>query len=324
MLAGNAAEPLLLLGEWSRARRLIDRALELDPPANHRIHLKMLLALHQVWTGDLSAAEQTLAEYRPQLTAAAPSPQYLTMVALAESEFALAIGDHARAWAAARAAIDRRELQNAGALRWVVRAGAEAVAAARRAETAGFDHVAAEHCVRATIDDLDTEAPSPAERAVIEAELDAEIAAWDAALAALDQEEGRVHLRAHAHLRRAELLAGDRPASAAELAAADEIARAIGAGLLRSQIDDLRRRLGLRAGDHTAPRDGQPAALTPREREVLRLVARGLSNGEIGNELFISTKTASVHVSNILAKLGVNSRTEAAAMALRGAQLEQD
>jgi DNA-binding NarL/FixJ family response regulator len=246
------------------------------------------------------------------------------MVALAESEFAVAIGDCARAWAAAKAAIDHRELQNAGALRWVVRAGAEAIAAARRADVVPFDHLAAEHCVRATVDDLDAEAPSPAERAVIEAELDANVAAWDVALAALDQEEGRVHLRAHAHLRRAELLAGDRHASAAELAAADDIARTIGAGLLQSQIDDLRRRLGLRAGEHTSPRDGQPTALTPREREVLRLVARGMSNGEIGNELFISTKTASVHVSNILAKLGVSSRTEAAASALRGSRLEED
>ncbi len=54
-------------------------------------------------------------------------------------------------------------------------------------------------------------------------------------------------------------------------------------------------------------------ALTPRENEILALVAEGLSNGEIGKRLFISTKTVSVHVSNILAKLQVSSRTEAAA-----------
>ena len=59
------------------------------------------------------------------------------------------------------------------------------------------------------------------------------------------------------------------------------------------------------------------AGLTAREREVLRLIAEGRSNREIGAALFISAKTASVHVSNILAKLGVASRTEAAAMALR-------
>lgn len=60
-----------------------------------------------------------------------------------------------------------------------------------------------------------------------------------------------------------------------------------------------------------------PAVLTPREREILALVAQGRSNGEIGAQLFISTKTVSVHVSNILAKLGASRRTEAAAIARR-------
>ena len=56
--------------------------------------------------------------------------------------------------------------------------------------------------------------------------------------------------------------------------------------------------------------------LTPRELEVLRLLAGGLTNAEIGNALFISPKTASVHVSNLLRKLGVANRTEAAAWAI--------
>jgi len=59
------------------------------------------------------------------------------------------------------------------------------------------------------------------------------------------------------------------------------------------------------------------ATLTPRESEILALVAEGRSNGEIGKQLFISTKTVSVHVSNILAKLDAASRTEAAAVARR-------
>ncbi|HEU5425990.1 MAG TPA: AAA family ATPase [Actinocrinis sp.] len=66
--------------------------------------------------------------------------------------------------------------------------------------------------------------------------------------------------------------------------------------------------IGANAGD---------LGLTRRELDVLRLVAEGLSNGQIGARLYISTKTVSVHVSNILAKLGVSSRTEAAAVAHR-------
>ncbi|WTY93316.1 response regulator transcription factor [Sphaerisporangium sp. NBC_01403] len=59
------------------------------------------------------------------------------------------------------------------------------------------------------------------------------------------------------------------------------------------------------------------ADLTPRELEVLRLVAQGRSNRDIAGELFISAKTVSVHVSNILGKLGVSTRGEAAAAAHR-------
>jgi DNA-binding NarL/FixJ family response regulator len=57
--------------------------------------------------------------------------------------------------------------------------------------------------------------------------------------------------------------------------------------------------------------------LTPREREVLALLAEGATNREIGKRLFMAEKTASVHVSRILAKLDVRSRTEAAALAYR-------
>ncbi|WP_170854070.1 helix-turn-helix transcriptional regulator [Microlunatus flavus] len=62
---------------------------------------------------------------------------------------------------------------------------------------------------------------------------------------------------------------------------------------------------------------GPAEVLTPREAEVLTLVAEGASNRDVGQRLFISTKTASVHVSNILAKLGARSRTEAVALARR-------
>ena len=78
-------------------------------------------------------------------------------------------------------------------------------------------------------------------------------------------------------------------------------------------MEALRRRLGPRG----APADAGPAELTPREREVLALVAEGLTNAELAERLYISPRTAGVHVSNILAKLGMSSRTEAAAWAVR-------
>lgn len=87
----------------------------------------------------------------------------------------------------------------------------------------------------------------------------------------------------------------------------------------RPLLDDLRAAGRAPQRSRASTRDEQ---LTPRELEILALVATGRSNGEIGKQLFISTKTVSVHVSNILAKLGAAGRTEAAAIARRTGLLE--
>lgn len=105
--------------------------------------------------------------------------------------------------------------------------------------------------------------------------------------------------------------AGDRAAARVEAVAALADAEQMGAGPLVLVL----RRLGRQArldlpGERTAI-----SVLTDREAEVLRLVARGLTNRQIGAELYISAKTVSVHLSNVLGKLGVSSRTEAVSVA---------
>ena len=105
------------------------------------------------------------------------------------------------------------------------------------------------------------------------------------------------------------------------LAAADML----GAAWLRGEAEGLaaRARLSVAAAPDAAdpaPEPdvaGDPFGLTPRERQVLALVADGATNREIGAQLYMAEKTASVHVSRILAKLDVRSRTEAAAVAHR-------
>jgi DNA-binding CsgD family transcriptional regulator len=133
-------------------------------------------------------------------------------------------------------------------------------------------------------------------------------------------------LLARARLRHAEAIitadAGEGRVRAGELLRqADSVARRLGAAPLAEEIQALaaRARLALdtAAGGAAPVPPGDALGLTGRERDVLRLVAAGRSNRQIAEELFISPKTASVHVSNILAKLGVSGRGEAAAMAHR-------
>ncbi|HEY9290689.1 MAG TPA: response regulator transcription factor, partial [Microlunatus sp.] len=123
--------------------------------------------------------------------------------------------------------------------------------------------------------------------------------------------------RARSQARLAAVLAtGDRSERAAAedlMKTAAETATRLGARQLLTELGGPPRSTS--AGET----DGNP--LTSREREVLDLVAEGLSNRDIGVRLVISTKTASVHVSNIMGKLGAESRTEAVAIARRSGLL---
>jgi DNA-binding CsgD family transcriptional regulator len=183
----------------------------------------------------------------------------------------------------------------------------------------GSDHAS----VRRLLDQIDQQWPArtddlPARRRhlegalfEVEGQLDAAKGAYQAALAdplgyrpvplAADVEQG---------MARCLLVTGDVEGARQ---AADRAVRLLAKwpGWRASQAAALARRLHPMA---TAPSDG---LLTNREREVAALLAEGLTNGQIAQRLYISTKTASVHVSNILAKLGMASRAEVAAWAVR-------
>jgi DNA-binding NarL/FixJ family response regulator len=127
---------------------------------------------------------------------------------------------------------------------------------------------------------------------------------------------GFVYESARSQWRLAEALAevGDRDEAQRQWQLAAAAADKLGATRLRAAVADLGRRA--RLGSSSRAVAGSPlSVLTSRELEVLRALAGGRSNKEIAAELFISGKTVSVHVSNILAKLGAASRTEAAAIA---------
>jgi DNA-binding CsgD family transcriptional regulator len=139
----------------------------------------------------------------------------------------------------------------------------------------------------------------------------------------------RPALRAYADLRLAEavvLAPGGRAEATALVRDGMHVAEAGGYRALESDLRLLARRArlvietagdgrGEVAHDPAPPAPAPPLGLTERETEVLRLVAAGLTNREIGERLFISPKTASVHVSAILGKLGVDGRLEAALVA---------
>jgi DNA-binding NarL/FixJ family response regulator len=139
------------------------------------------------------------------------------------------------------------------------------------------------------------------------------VAAW--------REAGDVRRLAYALVRlgEARLAAGDRPAAATAVREAAEIAERAGAESLAQEALALARRGRLELGGEPVrdEEEDDPFGLTEREREVLRLVADGRSNAQIATALYISPKTASVHVSNIIRKLGVSGRGEAAAVAHR-------
>ena len=313
-LAGNEAEAEVLAGRWTDALATIDEARRLDPPAATRGHLYTLRAILQARRGEVSAAEDSIDHASEQLTRVRRQPQYMLPLAVARSEVA-ATQDQL----GTGLAVMRRAAADAGALVTPSAGWPFVWAWGRLLLAAGSD---APPELAGMLEHLRAVSPHPGWTAVTGAQavaMSGGIADWRSAVVALEDADGLRHELADARLRLAEqrATAGELEQARAELRAAWEAIGALGAVTL----EPVAARVAA-AAKVTLPRRAQgggtgrgDSVLTPREREVLALVAEGRSNRAIADTLFISVKTASVHVSNILAKLGVSSRTEAAAWA---------
>jgi DNA-binding CsgD family transcriptional regulator len=288
--------------------------------------------------GDLPGTAELADACRDALAGFGCRDQFHLPLARIEIELHVARDDAAQALAVAEQALDGFDLQRSPRYAWPLLAtGARACTAALGFAAAARDPALAEQArhllerLRGLAEKLTATGPlQEAHQLTFAAEAARAgaadgghgadlLAAWDAAARAWDRLDQPYALAgALLHAAEAAMDRGDRDGAAERLARAAPLAGGLGAGPLREQIGSLARRA--RLGLPSAPAGQQPTGvfgLTAREAEVLRLVAAGRSNREIAAELFISAKTASVHVSNILAKLNATSRTEAAAIAHR-------
>ena len=320
---GHLVNALTGQGQWDEAANAVEQALDHTPAPLLQVPLVSLRATIALARGDTVPAEQALAFTREALAPGVRPPVDPWLPLRLEAELRLTQGRVAEAATVIERGLADPDVRRSEWSTWPILVIGARVAAAgapglldelrrRAAETPATGPV-----LRALALTFAAEADRAA-RTVARAPWDEAVAAWE--------EVGNPYQLAHALIGAAEAAAADsdRPAAAAQVRRAAEIAGRLGARRLREQAESLARRARLTpAGDPAAPTadPGEQArhqyGLTARELEVLRLVAIGRSNRDIAAELFISAKTASVHVSNIMSKLGVASRVEAAALAYR-------
>lgn len=329
----NMVDGLYFLGRWEEADAQL-RASRIRPDSGVTVvHLAIAAGRLRVGQGRFEDAREHLRRGRDAVRAVV-DPQFLVPMAEAEAHLALWEGRPEDA----RRTID--EVLAFEELRWhldlvaPLAARAEAdIAELARAAADGEQTAEAERRLERVLERIERELTDEdddrwwaerlrnaritvrAERTRLRGEHDPD--AWAAAVERADGHrfaEARVYLR----WRHAEALLGldRRDEAAAVLETAHGLASELGARPLREEIEGLARRARIDLPGVETVGDGE-LGLTPREREVLELVAEGLTNREIGERLYIAEKTASVHVSNILAKLEVSNRVEAAAVAHR-------
>jgi ATP/maltotriose-dependent transcriptional regulator MalT len=325
------------LGDWDEAEAAIP-----GPSRRHTggtfVYWQLCRAQLALARGNLTLAEEAIAALS-EATVGSTEPQFLGPYGMLSSELARRAGHIEAARSVVDEALDRIEYCSED----VVRISALAVAGLRVEGDAG--QLARDRRDEEASTVVHSRAEALLERARVAAEsgwafeerqlatAEAEYARatggdsgslW-AETAARWEELRRPYQSSYARWREAEALmaAADRESATRAATTALEGARELGSAWLVDEIESLAARARLQLGG-----DGRPSAasaeepedpfgLTARERDVLALVAAGATNREIGERLHMAEKTASVHVSRILAKLNVRSRTEAAAVAHR-------
>ncbi len=328
-----SAQSLMCLGRWDEAQAAIDEALDLGLGLNTRATLESMAGALAVWRGDTDRAVR-LAEAISTSQDVSPMSGWAGGYWL-RAEVAAARGDHAGVRQILAPVWDRPDLDVCHEMVYrqllvAARAEADAARLARAVRDPAALQTGCEVIAKVSEVADRINHPTPfvqTMRAYLHAEMSRfegsdDPEPWHRALAAEPQ---MVYDRAWALLRLAEIQcrAGDRDQATVALREAYVIAADLGARPLVGEIDALATRarvdLGTHRPDLPAP-DTDPArtfGLTEREREVLSLLCEGDTNAEIATRLFISPKTASVHVSHILTKLNATSRTHAAAIAHR-------
>jgi DNA-binding CsgD family transcriptional regulator/tetratricopeptide (TPR) repeat protein len=344
--ACEGAGALIRMGRWPEADQFLELAKGYDSSGIAEIFLNERLALLEVCRGQDQAAAERIALLRSLMAGSMDMQWTLPLVELS-SELALwqRRPDDARREIAG--AFDRLGTLDAGNISRIgpvialaLRAEADQAERARSRrsedELAEIRTVAARHMglIRAIHDEILRDRPSLVRFAT------AYLALSEAEFGRLEEAEAPVswstavsgfatlsmpYQEAYARWREAEAMLAareHRAAATGALVEAHGIATRLGADPLRHEIEATaqRARIDLIPGQHRTAAGPKPAAafgLTARELEVLQLVVAGRTNRELAGELFISENTAGVHVSNILGKLGVSGRMEAAAVAHR-------
>jgi DNA-binding CsgD family transcriptional regulator len=302
LLEINHAEALVGLGEWDRAAARYERWASAVGPDAYTAHLHMHQAWLSLWRGDVDDAAGTARASAAAWDGAARlQVQVRSRLSVLLGEIAIEQAKPRRALRLVSWVLDRDPRPSPPYALPLLAVAARAVALENpddHTEIAPYRRVLARCAEWPTY---------PVWSALFAAEL------GEGSWRAVADLPGPAHLRPYAGYRDgvALLARGERSGARNRLAEAASEARRLGAGLVADRAVALLAQAGLSNEYRDAPAVDGPDSLTAREVQVLALVAEGLTNKQIGERLFISAKTVSVHVSAVLRKLGATTRTEA-------------